>query len=113
MAGADGNAQNFAKLPPERLREISRKGGIASGAARKRQRGLREALLRQVEQKGVQEQLAEALIREATDGKRPGSAVRAFEVIREMIDEAAEETALPEHPDLSAMSTEELLRLLE
>ncbi len=62
------------------------------------------------------ERLAEALVREATEGSRPGSAVKAFEVIRDTIGErpgAWQGTAWgPEHVDLSALSVEELLELM-
>ena len=39
------NLRSFASLPPEQLREISRKGGKASGAARRRKRCMVEAEL--------------------------------------------------------------------
>ena len=110
-------SRNFANLPPEELREISRKGHLAAAAARKRKQGLREALLRLMEEEGVQERLAEALVREATDGSRPGSAVKAFEVIRDTIGEKPgkkDEAAAwdPGRIDLSALSVDELLELL-
>ena len=111
-----GGEKNFANLPPERLREISAKGARAAAAARRRRKGLREALLRLMEEDGVQERLAEALIREATEGSRPGSAVRAFEVIRDTIGEKPRKDGgparMPETIDLSALSLEELLELL-
>ena len=111
-----GGEKNFANLPPERLREIAAKGARAAAAARRRRKGLREALLRLMEEDGVQERLAEALIREATEGSRPGSAVRAFEVIRDTIGEKPRKDGvparMPETIDLSALSLEELLELL-
>ena len=39
------NLRPFNTLPPEQLREISRKGGKASGAARRKQRDMVEAEL--------------------------------------------------------------------
>lgn len=39
------NLRPFNTLPPEQLREISRKGGKASGAARRRKRDMVEAEL--------------------------------------------------------------------
>ena len=39
------NLRPFNTLPPEQLREISRKGGKASGAARRRKRCMVEAEL--------------------------------------------------------------------
>lgn len=34
----------FAKMPPERVREVGRKGGIASGEAKRRKKAMREIL---------------------------------------------------------------------
>ena len=103
-------------MTPERRHEMAKKGAIAAAAAKKRKKGLREALLRLMEEEGVQERLAEALVREATDGSRPGSAVKAFEVIRDTIGEKPGKQEKPEwNPkcvDLSALSVEELLELL-
>ena len=103
-------------MTPERRHEMAKKGAIAAAAAKKRKKGLREALLRLMEEEGVQERLAEALVREATEGSRPGSAVKAFEVIRDTIGEKPGKQEKPEwNPkcvDLSALSVEELLELL-
>ena len=102
-------------MTPERRHEMAKKGAIAAAAAKKRKKGLREALLRLMEEDGVQERLAEALVREATEGSRPGSAVKAFEVIRDTIGEKPGKQEKPEwNPkgvDLSALSVEELLEL--
>lgn len=109
-------ASSFEQLSPERMHELAVMGGKAAAAARKRRKGLREALLRLMEEDGVQERLAEALVREATEGSRPGSAVKAFEVIRDTIGEKPGKQEKPEwNPkgvDLSALSVEELLELL-
>ena len=110
-------ASSFEQLSPERMHELAVMGGKAAAAARKRRKGLREALLRLMEEEGVQERLAEALVREATDGSRPGSAVKAFEVIRDTIGEKPgkkDEAAAwdPGRIDLSALSVDELLELL-
>ena len=109
-------SRGFAAMTPERRHEMAKKGAIAAAAAKKRKKGLREALLRLMEEDGVQERLAEALVREATEGSRPGSAVKAFEVIRDTIGEKPGKQEKPEwNPkcvDLSALSVEELLELL-
>ena len=60
---------------------------------------------------------AEALVREATDGSRPGSAVKAFEVIRDTIGEKpgkrdADAAWDPARIDLSALSVAELVELM-
>ena len=98
------------------MHELAVMCGKAAAAARKLRKGLREALLRLMEENGVQERLAEALVREATEGSRPGSAVKAFEVIRDTIGEKPGKQEKPEwNPkcvDLSALSVEELLELL-
>ena len=99
------------------MHELAVMGGRASAVARRRKKGLREALLRLMEEEGVQERLAEALVREATDGSRPGSAVKAFEVIRDTIGEkpGKKDAAAawdPERIDLSALSVDELLELM-
>ena len=52
-------------MTPERRHEMAKKGAIAAAAAKKRKKGLREALLRLMEEEGVQERLAEALVRKA------------------------------------------------
>ena len=92
-------ASSFEQLSPERMHELAVMGGKAAAAARKRKKGLREAL-----------------VREATEGSRPGSAVKAFEVIRDTIGEKPGKQEKPEwNPkcvDLSALSVEELLELL-
>ena len=92
-------ASSFEQLSPERMHELAVMGGKAAAAARKRKKGL-----------------AEALVREATEGSRPGSAVKAFEVIRDTIGEKPGKQEKPEwNPkcvDLSALSVEELLELL-
>ena len=109
-------ASSFEQLSAERMHELAVMGGKAAAAARKRRKGLREALLRLMEEDGVQERLAEALVREATECSRPGSAVKAFEVIRDTIGEKPGKQEKPEwNPkcvDLSALSVEELLELL-
>ena len=116
MAGEKLGSRGFAAMTPERRHEMAKKGAIAAAAAKKRKKGLREALLRLMEEEGVQERLAEALVREATEGSRPGSAVKAFEVIRDTIGEKPGKQEKPEWDpkcaDLSALSMEELLELL-
>ena len=65
-------ASSFEQLSPERMHELAVMGGKAAAAARKRKKGLREALLRLMEEDGVQERLAEALVREATEERGEG-----------------------------------------
>ena len=102
------------------LREAAGRGGTARRRRRQPKErcrnGVRSELVRLLGKKEVQQQIAEALVREATEGSRPGSAVKAFEVIRDTIGEKPGKQEKPEwNPkcvDLSALSVEELLELL-
>ncbi len=64
------------------VREIGRKGGIASGKARRERKTLREELLLLLEKGDTQEKISLAMIKEALDGN-----TKAFEVIRDTIGE--------------------------
>lgn len=67
--------------------ENGRKGGIASGEAKRRRKTLKEELLLMLENEDVQRSVAAALINEATEGNNAGSVARAFETIRDTIGE--------------------------
>lgn len=67
--------------------ENGRKGGIASGEAKRRRKTLKEELLLMLEDPEVQQSVAAALIHEATEGNNAGSVARAFETIRDTIGE--------------------------
>lgn len=96
------------------LREAAGRGGTARRRRRQPKErcrnGVRSELVRLLGKKEVQQQIAEALVREATQGNRSGSCIRAYEAIQEALGELEEE---PSGGDLSALSTEELMRLLE
>lgn len=66
----------------EEVREIGRKGGIASGKARRERKTLKEELLLLLEKGDTQEKISLAMIQEALDGN-----TKAFEVIRDTIGE--------------------------
>ena len=66
----------------EEARERGRKGGIASGKARRERKTLREELLLLLEKGDTQEKVSLALIKQALDGN-----TKAFEVIRDSIGE--------------------------
>lgn len=72
---------NSARTPSE-LREITSKGGIKSGEARRRRKTLREELLAMLESGDIQKNLCVALIDKALDGD-----TKAFEIIRNSIGE--------------------------
>lgn len=79
------NEENLISLgdrTTEEQREIARKGGIASGKARRERKTLREELLLLLEKGDTQEKISLAMIKEALDGN-----TKAFEVIRDTIGE--------------------------
>ena len=71
------NLRPFNTLPPEQLREISRKGGKASGAARRRKRDMVEAELAKLCAEEMQlhrkAQLIGLAAKELTGGRRGDS----------------------------------------
>lgn len=87
-----GNIDNLipnSQRTPEELREITRKGGIASGRARAEKRDLRKALELLLEQtftdkKGVTRTGAQALTEKLFAEAMKGN-VRAFETIRSTV----------------------------
>lgn len=79
------NEQNLISLADRTTsekREIARKGGKASGEARRKRRTLREELLLMLEDPEIQKRLTAAMIEKGLDGD-----IRAFEVIRDTIGE--------------------------
>lgn len=80
-----GNLNNLIKnkdLTPEQRRENARKAGLASAAAKKKRKTLREELLTLLETNQYQEKMSLALIKQALEGN-----TKAFEVIRDSIGE--------------------------
>jgi hypothetical protein len=73
------------KRTKEEQREIARKGGIASGKARKERKTLKEELLLLLEDEKTQKELSVALIRRAKAFDSMGN--KAYEVIRDTIGE--------------------------
>lgn len=63
-------------------REKGKKGGIASGEARRKRKTLKEELLLLLESKNYNEKISLSMIHEALNGN-----VRAFETIRDTIGE--------------------------
>ena len=79
------NEENLVSLKDrttEEVREIARKGGIASGKSRRERKTLREELLLLLEKGDTQERVSLALIQQALEGN-----TKAFEVIRDSIGE--------------------------
>lgn len=88
MAGID----NLVVPSSEKAREIGRKGGIASGEAKRARKTLREELLALLSEGDVQKSIGLALVREAQLGNNSGSVARAFETIRDTVGEKPTES---------------------
>ena len=99
----------------EEARERGRKGGLASGKARRKRKTLKEALLLMLSDGDIQEKISLALINEAISGNNAGSVTKAFEVIRDTIGERPVEKvqATQTVVDMSAFSTEEIKAMLD
>ena len=81
MANAENLIPNSQRTPEE-LREMARKGGIASGKARAERKTLKEELLLLLSQGNTQEKISLSLIAQAMEGN-----TKAFEVIRDTVGE--------------------------
>ena len=100
---------------PREVRENGKKGGIASGEARRKRKTLKEELLLMLSDGDIQEKISLALINEAINGNNAGSVTKAFEVIRDTIGERPVEKvqATQTVVDMSAFSTEEIKAMLD
>lgn len=76
------NEQNLKPSEYKLSQEEAKKGGIASGKARRARRTLKEELLLMLSDPEVQEKLSAAIMKKGMDGD-----IRAFEVIRDTIGE--------------------------
>ena len=99
----------------EEARERGRKGGLASGEARRKRKTLKDELLLMLSDGDIQEKISIALINEAINGNNSGSVTKAFEVIRDTIGERPVEKvqATQTVVDMSAFSTEEIKAMLD
>ena len=95
---------------PSELREMARKGGLASVEARRKRKSLKEELLLILEDEEVQKSVAVALIQEAQSGN-----VKAFGMLRDTIGEAPIEKVQTTQTvvDLSAFGTDEIKAMLD
>lgn len=73
---------NFANLSKEERIENARKGGIASGEAKRKRKTLKEHILKELEKGNRQELIIKALLDKAELGD-----VKAFESVRDTIGE--------------------------
>lgn len=79
------NNENLVDLrdrTTEEQREIARKGGIASGEARRRRKTLKEELLALLSEGDIQEKISLAILEKAKSGD-----TKAYEVIRDTVGE--------------------------
>ena len=110
------NEQNLKPVKSKKeARERGRKGGLASGEARRKRKTLKEELLLMLSEGDIQEKISIALINEALNGNNAGSVTKAFEVIRDTIGERPVEKvqATQTVVDMSAFSTEEIKAMLD
>ncbi len=110
------NEQNLKPVKSKKeARERGRKGGLASGEARRKRKTLKEELLLMLSDGDIQEKISIALINEAINGNNAGSVTKAFEVIRDTIGERPVEKvqATQTVVDMSAFSTEEIKAMLD
>ena len=99
MANPEGHAENFSAPTPEEAKAKGRKGGVASGKARRRRKALRELIEVAMQCKGergktVAEDIALALIDKALEGD-----VKAFVALRDTIGEKPVERQELSGPD--------------
>ena len=99
----------------EEARERGRKGGLASGEARRKRKTLKEELLLMLSDGDIQEKISLALINEAINGNNAGSVTKAFEVIRDAIGEWPVEKLQSTQTvfDMSAFITDEIKAMLD
>lgn len=76
------NLKKFSEYPPDKLREISRKGALASNAARAERKRLREELSAILSSADVQQRVCTALIKRCEKGD-----ARAFAILRDTLGE--------------------------
>ena len=110
------NEQNLKPVKSKKeARERGRKGGLASGEARRKRKTLKEELLLMLSDGDIQEKISIALINEAINGNNAGSVTKAFEVIRDTIGERPVEKvqATQTVVDMSAFSTDEIKAMLD
>ena len=96
-----GNEQNLKPFTSDQSHaeavKNGRKGGIASGVAKREKKRLADTLRGFLETDDTQEQIALALIEEAKTGNKSGSVTKAFEVIRDTIGEKPKDTVALEN----------------
>ena len=110
------NEQNLKPVKSKKeARERGRKGGLASGEARRKRKTLKEELLLMLSDGDIQQKISLALINEAINGNNAGSVTKAFEVIRDTIGERPVEKVQSTQTvvDMSAFNTDEIKAMLD
>ena len=105
------NEQNLKPVKSKKeARERGRKGGLASGEARRKRKTLKEELLLMLSEGETQRSVTIALIEKAMSGD-----TKAFEVIRDTIGEKPADKVETKQTvlDMSKFSTEELKAMLD
>lgn len=108
------NPQNLVNFTSDQDREAAarngRKGGIASGEAKRRRKSLREQLEILLENGNTQESVAVALVEKAMGGD-----VKAFEVLRDTVGEKPVDKVETKQTvvDMSKFTTEEIKAMLD
>ena len=97
----------------EEARERGRKGGLASGEARRKRKTLKEELLLMLSDGDIQEKISVALINEAINGNNSGSVTKAFEVIRDTIGEKPVDKVMIADVDPSVIAEVEAMVLTD
>ena len=78
----ESNLRPFNELTEEEQRELARKGGIASGEARRRKKTLKEELIALLETNDNNNKISVAILNKALNGD-----IQAFTTIRDTIGE--------------------------
>lgn len=78
----ESNLIPMSERTKDEVREIARRGGIASGKARRERKTFKEELITLLENGDTQEKISLSLIQQALDGN-----TKAFEVIRDTVGE--------------------------
>lgn len=78
----ESNLVSLADRTTNEVREIARKGGIASGKSRRERKTLKEELLMLLSEGDTQEKISLSLIKQALEGN-----TKAFEIIRDTVGE--------------------------
>ena len=92
------NLVSLADRTTEEVREIAKKGGIASGEARRRKKTLKEELIALLETDGNNNKISVAILKKALNGD-----IQAFTTIRDTIGEKPIDKTLNANTDVEKL----------